>query len=769
MFFDRTFDKICLKNLVYWTFQRYGPERALEFSECLKNVGFRLATRAGLSLSIEDFLIPKEKRLISNLADTEIRKSKIYEELGAITPLEINQIFTTTWTSASENLKSAILETFRNEDLLNPLYLMAFSGARGNLIQIRQLIGMRGIIVDPLGRLIERPVRSNFKEGIKLTEFLLSCYGARKGIVDTALRTAKAGYLTRRLVDISHFQVISIRDCNTQRGIRIFPLADRKGQILIPLVERRKGRALSNSVSGFGPRNLFLDTSSAKQVRDKYPYVLYRSPLICRTPFLSSLARLSFNSIVDQLCKRDVTFSNSFFYRYDPNRYPTLCQYCYGWSLTEITLVHIGEAVGILAAQSIGEPGTQLTIRTFHTGGVFLSEISETFRRPINGQVFFKTPLKGRLARSTMGRVGFLTREPGLILLKKNRNVWKKLYYSEKDNFYGVNPCQRQIIFFPRGVLLLIRQAQWVSANSILALIGSGEFSYEGDLIVKIHRIPYRREIFFEDVSLKKLFSYAKKREFIEKESSKYISYLISIDRFQRLQTGDFSRFLLKSAEPLEIRQKFTYPFCFPWENGDFVGNYISLIKIEVRKPVACLFYSKEKWRFNWNVTNNSGEFKEFWKNIFQVHRISFYQSRYLLSSIKITYRNFFSSTQIISLNVFYIRFFISHKTVKFLQFYSTYSNIRINFKVFFLRYPFINNFFSINGTQKLNLWYYLDIVKRLSKTVLIPLLKDAFFKNSKTKKNIIFSHLIVPQFCKQKGLFSLFWIRRQKKKIFLG
>jgi DNA-directed RNA polymerase subunit beta' len=385
MFFDRTFDKVRLKNLVYWIFQRYGPERALELSECLKNVGFRLATRAGLSLSIEDLLIPKEKRLISSLADMEIRKNKIYQELGAVTPLEVNQVSTTTWASSSENLKSAILETFRSEDLLNPLYLMAFSGARGNLVQVRQLIGMRGMIVDPIGRLIERPVRSNFKEGIKLTEFLLSCYGARKGIVDTALRTAKAGYLTRRLVDISHFQVISIRDCNTQRGIRIVPLVDRKGQILIPLVELRKGRALSSPLPGFGPRNIFLDTVSAQQVRNKYPHALYRSPLICRTPFLSALARLSFNSTIDRPRKRDVDPSTSFFYRYDPDRSPTLCQYCYGWSLTEMALVHIGEAVGILAAQSIGEPGTQLTIRTFHTGGVFSSEALETLRRPING------------------------------------------------------------------------------------------------------------------------------------------------------------------------------------------------------------------------------------------------------------------------------------------------------------------------------------------------------------------------------------------------
>lgn len=607
MFFNRTFDKTCLKNLVYWTFKRYGPERALELSERLKNVGFRLATRAGLSLSIEDFLIPKEKRLISGLADIEIEKNKIYGDLGANTPLEINQILTTTWSSASEKLKSAILETFRGEDLLNPLYLIAFSGARGNLTQIRQLIGMRGMIVDPIGRLIERPVRSNFKEGIRLTEFLLSCYGARKGIVDTALRTAKAGYLTRRLVDISHFQVISIRDCNTQRGIRIFPLIDRKGQILISSVERIKGRALSRSLVVFRPRNLFLDISSAQKVRNKYPSALYRSPLVCRTPFLSSLVRLSFN-MIDFIRTKKITFFPNFFYRYKPDRYPTLCQYCYGWNLTEIVLVHIGEAVGVLAAQSVGEPGTQLTIRTFHTGGVFLSEASETLRRPISGKVFFQTPLKGRLARSKIGQVGFLTREPGIILIKICENTNARQKQRRMSNFYDEKLHQRQRISLPSGILLLIRQGQQVSINSILALMGSEDFLYEGDLIAQIYRIPYRREVFFENVSLKKLFSCVEMGKF----EKKVLEVIPIFESSQRIQTRGFSRILLKSAEPIGVSQNFTHPFLFPWEKGDFVGNYISLIEIEVGKSISYLALISIKWEFNRNTTlTDIGEFKE--------------------------------------------------------------------------------------------------------------------------------------------------------------
>ena len=222
----------------------------------------------------------------------------------------------------------------------------------------------------------------------------------------------------------------------------------------------------------------------------------------------------------------------------------------------------------------------------------------------------------------------------------------------------------------PSGILLLIRQGQWVSVHSILALIGPEEFLYEGDLMIQIHRTPYRREISFEDVYLKKLFSLITTEKFRRKESSELSSFFFSPEPFQRIQTGDFSRFLLKAAESLRVSQNFTHPFSFPWEKGDVVGNFISLVKIEVRKPIVCLSFTKVKREFNWNTifkTNNISEFKEYWKYIFQICRFSLQQNRYLLFSSEKTYRNFFNPTQKIFLKVFYIRFSINYREKKFI------------------------------------------------------------------------------------------------------
>jgi len=257
IFFDRTFDKNRIKELVCWKFRCYGQEKTLEFAERLKTIGFRMAVKAGLSIRMEDLLIPKQKQWISRVTKKKILKIKIYERLGSLTSFEVDHTLLITWVATSERLKNAILETFRKEEPLNPLYLMTFSGARGNLTQVRQLIGMRGLIVEATGRLVKYPIPSNFKEGITLAEFLISCYGARKGIIDTALRTSRAGYLTRRLVDISHFQIISMQDCGTRRGLRIFPLNDQNGDVLVPMEQRRKGRALVHPLTEFGTPNFF--------------------------------------------------------------------------------------------------------------------------------------------------------------------------------------------------------------------------------------------------------------------------------------------------------------------------------------------------------------------------------------------------------------------------------------------------------------------------------------------------------------------------------
>jgi hypothetical protein len=640
IFFDRTFDKNRLKDLVRWTFQYYGFERVIELSERLKNIGFCIATQAGLSLGTEDLLIPKEKRWVTRLTEIKVKKNKMYERFGISTSLESNQSLVKTWAAASESLKNAILNTFQEEDPLNPLYLIAFSGARGNLTQIRQLIGIRGLIVDPMGRLVEYPIRSNFKEGIILTEFLLSCYGARKGIVDTALRTARAGYLTRRLIDIAHFQVVSIQDCNTRRGIKLFPLINRQSQILIPLVQRRKGRALAQPLPGFGPRNLFLNVSLTQQVRKEYPNALFRSSLICRAPFLSALATQTYTTLYK---KSSLLLSNSSKIQ-NKRRYFTLCQYCYGWYLADGSLVNIGEAVGILAAQSIGEPGTQLTIRTFHTGGVFLGGISDTLRRPINGQAFFQKVLKGRLARSRAGQVGFLTRESGSILIKIDieTTIQSSDILSLKDKNFQTEKylCLEQKVFLPKGILLLVRHGQWVAIGSILAFIGPKEFLREGELQVRTYRSPHGRELLFENVYLKRLFLSIGKSEIRKTKTKKPNLPLFPLKSLKRIRTREFSHLLLRAAEPLGKNQNLTHPFLFPWKDGDFRRRYSSLVKINTRKSVDSFIVGKA-------LSFHSLKNRESKQNAFQGSRLSFLKGLYFFFSREKTYRSFFQKKKI--------------------------------------------------------------------------------------------------------------------------
>jgi DNA-directed RNA polymerase subunit beta' len=172
VFFNRTFNKGYLKNMIQWTFRYYGSRRTIELSERLKNLGFHLGTKVGISLGMEDLWIPKEKHLTANISKKKKKKRYVYRQNAAATPWEVNQTLTNVWRSISENFKSIILEIFDKEDPLNPLYLIAFSGARGNLVQAQQLIGIRGLMIDPIGRVIQSPIRSSFKEGLTLTEFV---------------------------------------------------------------------------------------------------------------------------------------------------------------------------------------------------------------------------------------------------------------------------------------------------------------------------------------------------------------------------------------------------------------------------------------------------------------------------------------------------------------------------------------------------------------------------------------------------------------------
>lgn len=554
-FFDRSLDKGRLKELVRWTFEQYGAAAAVDLSERLKNVGFRAAAAAGISLGVEDLRIPPEKRRVAERAEISVRFADAVTPRGAVTVAERSQSRIDAWSRASEARKTSIVDTFRVEDPLSPLYLRAFSGARGNRTQVRQLIGRRGLRVDPLGRLVEFPIRSNFKEGRTLTEFLISCYGARKGIVDTALRTATAGYLTRRLVDVAHYQVIGRLDCGTRRAIQLTPLKNAEGQVLRSRSERAVGRALAAPIEGVGPRNTFLTPELAAKREELGVPAWIRSPLSCRAGSLGPRP--------DRFVLQRYVATNT---RTQLNRLRgfNLCQRCYGWSLADAALVHLGEAVGILAAQSIGEPGTQLTRRTFHTGGVFSGTTGAVLRAVVSGTVAFPKILRGRRARTRVGKIGYLTRESGTLLLNDE------------------NGKELAAIPVTAGSLLLVRAGQQVSEGTALADLSTYNTLQQGELIVRVTRAPHGGQLSFEKILLK---------------TPTNVPPLFSLDPVQEARkrppwihaprTEGLSRLRLVSGEVLEVPVRGGKTGFFAFQEGDLLAPSAQTSKIQIKAPAA--------------------------------------------------------------------------------------------------------------------------------------------------------------------------------------
>ncbi len=370
-FYNHIVDKGRLKKLMALAFTEYGSAHSATVADSLKELGFRYATVAGVSISVDDLKVPPIKAELLEAAEVEIRETEERYARGEITEVERFQKVIDTWNSTSENLKDEVVTNFRATDPLNSVYMMAFSGARGNLSQVRQLVGMRGLMADPQGEIIDLPIKTNFREGLTVTEYIISSYGARKGLVDTALRTADSGYLTRRLVDVSQDVIVREVDCGTQRGISLRAMKD-GDRTLISLSDRLLGRVLARDAHDdktgelVATRNQDMDQDLAQEIGDRVEEVLVRSPLTCEA------AR-------------------------------SVCQKCYGWSLAHGHMVDMGEAVGIIAAQSIGEPGTQLTMRTFHTGGVFTGEVARQIRAKADGKVEFGKGLSTRGIRTRHG------------------------------------------------------------------------------------------------------------------------------------------------------------------------------------------------------------------------------------------------------------------------------------------------------------------------------------------------------------------------------
>ena len=459
-FLNIVIDKYQLKQLITWAFRNYGIARAANMADQLKDLGFYYATKAGISLSLEDLRIPPSKNELLETTIQSIAKTDSRYKRGEITVVERFQKVIDTWNNASETLKQQVIEYFRQTDPLNSVYMMAFSGARANISQVRQLVGMRGLMADPQGQIIDLPISSNFREGLTITDYFISSYGARKGLVDTALRTADSGYLTRRLVDVAQDVIIREYNCKTSKGVLIEKMVDNQ-KVFIDLKQALLGRVIaediidpiSNEVIAFAGQGL--DPNLADRLTDSnFQKVLVRSPLTC-----------------------------------DSVR--SVCQLCYGWNLAHGKMVDLGEAVGIIAAQSIGEPGTQLTMRTFHTGGVFTGELAQTITSPVDGHVIYPDNMMSYPARTRHG-------EEALFV-----NSDCKLKIRDVNNHHT-------IIALVKGSLLLVNNKAKVIKNDIIVeypstnrlITEKAQKAVIADFSGSIHITDVSNKQFFNDYNL---------------------------------------------------------------------------------------------------------------------------------------------------------------------------------------------------------------------------------------------------------------------------
>ncbi len=350
-FFNKACGKKQISDVIFRTYQTAGHQATVETLDRLKELGFYWAMKAGVSIGIIDMIIPKEKHLELDNAYKQIAVVEKQYRQGIITDGERYNKIIDIWTHAGEEISNVMFRTLEHNEgrkELNPVYLMVDSGARGNRQQVKQLAGMRGLMAKPSGEIIERPITSNFREGLNVMEYFISTHGARKGLADTALKTADSGYLTRKLVDASQDVIIFEDDCGTTQGIVVRPIYEGDEEV-VDLATRLIGRVscetVKDPVTGTSvvKKNHLIDEKTANAIEKiGVEQLKIRSVLTCET-------------------KRGC------------------CAKCYGRNLATGQMVKLGEAVGIIAAQSIGEPGTQLTMRTFHIGGV----ASGTFKQPI--------------------------------------------------------------------------------------------------------------------------------------------------------------------------------------------------------------------------------------------------------------------------------------------------------------------------------------------------------------------------------------------------
>nr|YP_009705725.1 RNA polymerase beta''subunit [Acanthocalyx alba]QFQ36715.1 RNA polymerase beta''subunit [Acanthocalyx alba] len=420
VFHNKVIDGTATKQLISRLIDHFGMAYTSHILDQVKTLGFQQATATSISLGIDDLLTIPSKRWLVQDAEQQSLILEKHHYYGNVHAVEKLRQSIEIWYATSEYLRHEMNLNFRMTDPFNPVHIMSFSGARGNASQVHQLVGMRGLMSDPQGQMIDLPIQSNLREGLSLTEYIISCYGARKGVVDTAVRTSDAGYLTRRLVEVVQHMVVRRTDCGTTQGISVSPRNGMMSERIF--IQTLTGRVLADDIY-MGPRCIAARNQDIGIGLVNRFYPTFRAqPISIRTPFT---------------CR-----STSW-----------ICRLCYGRSPTHGDLVELGEAVGIIAGQSIGEPGTQLTLRTFHTGGVFTGGTAEHVRAPSNGKIKFNEDL----IHPTRTRHGY----PAFLC-----SIDLYVTIESEDIIHNVN--------IPQKSFLLVQNDQYVESEQVIAEIRAG-------------------------------------------------------------------------------------------------------------------------------------------------------------------------------------------------------------------------------------------------------------------------------------------------------
>jgi DNA-directed RNA polymerase subunit beta' len=385
-----------LAQLVQYCYLHFGLQTTVTMLDEVKSLGFNYATRAGISIGIDDMVVPSQKEDLVREAEKQVIEVQQQYQEGAITHGERYNKIIEIWSKVTERVSDEMFKVMETEDQaghLNPIYIMADSGARGSKQQIRQLSGMRGLMAKPSGEIIETPITANFREGLNVLQYFISTHGARKGLADTALKTADSGYLTRRLVDVAQDVIVTESDCGTSDGIYVEPIIE-SGEIIEPLRDRIVGRvALEDQLDYEG--NVIVAVN--QEITEDLAAAIQAA----------GIERVKIRSVLTCESRRGV------------------CQLCYGRNLATGRLVELGEAVGVIAAQSIGEPGTQLTMRTFHIGGTATGQ-SEQSRQDAKSDGFVRY-LNVATVRSAKGELIAMNRN-GILAVVDDKGREKERY-----------------------------------------------------------------------------------------------------------------------------------------------------------------------------------------------------------------------------------------------------------------------------------------------------------------------------------------------------